>query len=171
MKLSRSSRDSIINLCSLLRSVASNPENYYSDVEVCSSLRSQGAMAKFSRNELNIKSMSLNWMKHSCEVLPQGFMTMDSLRKAALKAISKFAAKRPRADSERSKKIEARNQEVKIKNLEASVMWLIDINADLRTLCFDLANGQYNDANAYCLRVIAEIDAKIRSFDVAYSSK
>lgn len=91
---------SIENIRKLLQSIIASPSKYIDNKLLSNSLTSQASVAKINLTisaegeSLVIKPMSLNTFKTRCEEkIPDGFAGMDALRKVAIRALAKTAAK------------------------------------------------------------------------------
>jgi len=79
---------SIIALRNFLRDVCEKPVKYREDQLLRDALKSQGGLAKYTNEELGIKSTSINTLKRiSTEVVEGGFKALDDLRKGASERI------------------------------------------------------------------------------------
>lgn len=79
---------SVIFLKNMLKDACQNPSDYANDLYLTKSLKSQGAIAKYTNEDNYIYASSLNTVKRvSDECIEGGFQTLDKLRLAAYDAI------------------------------------------------------------------------------------
>lgn len=80
---------SVVALASFLREVTMNASNYCDDRELIAVLRSQGALAGFSREQYGIYGSSLNTVKRiAASTIDGGFEALNMLRVKALDTIA-----------------------------------------------------------------------------------
>lgn len=71
-----------------LKEIIDSPKQYKGDTALLKQLKSQGGLARFESEELNIEPCALNTFKNNAdEVIRGGFETIDQLRKNAVNAI------------------------------------------------------------------------------------
>ena len=89
-RLERSSK-STIGLRDLLRNICDSPASYKDNSDVISALKSQGALSKYTSEDLLIVPTSINTLKRvSDEYIEGGFQALDNLRKTALQRIDNY---------------------------------------------------------------------------------
>lgn len=93
------SSKSVIALRDLLRRVCQSPGDYLNDEILRLALKSQGALAKYSHEELSIIPTSINTLKRvSAEYIDGGFEILDDLRKSALERLEDTEQKSKKSD-------------------------------------------------------------------------
>ena len=78
---------SIVNLKTLLINVINNPQDYIEDNTLIDCLISQGKLAKYENEDLNIFSTSINTMKRLSTYQDCDFDSLDKLRMSALESL------------------------------------------------------------------------------------
>lgn len=87
-KRKEKSYKSILLLRDLLDNVCENPGKYTEDVQLRESLKSQGRLAKYYNEDLDIRASSINTFKRvTDEFIDGGFKALDNLRKIALERL------------------------------------------------------------------------------------
>lgn len=88
MKTLEVNQEKVLNTKALLFEIIEKPENYRDNINLLRALSSQGKLAKYTDDNLNIVSCSLNTMKNVAEnLLDRGFAELDDLRKSARDSI------------------------------------------------------------------------------------
>lgn len=101
-RVERNSR-SLIELRDLLRRVCESPHEYVDDAQLRLSLKSQGALAKFSREDLSILASSINTTKRiALEHIEGGYEALDNLRRSALQRLEE-CDNRPKKSNKRTR--------------------------------------------------------------------
>ena len=89
-KFPKQKEEGLSNLEALLREVINDPMSHSENKDLLFALGSQGSLAKYSYTERGIFGSSLNTLKRRSDVTTVGgFAALDSLRKAALTALTK----------------------------------------------------------------------------------
>lgn len=115
------STSSLLALYKFLTEVQGNPNAFVSDTELLSTLRSQGALARYASPTKGIFGSSLNTAKRTADIcLDGGFAQLDTLRQGCLEALTackaQAARKRPTSRAtltSRLKDLEAENQSLR----------------------------------------------------------
>lgn len=80
----------ILETKNILIEVIKNPASFKDDSELKTSLKSQGALAKYSNSDRGISPCSLNTLKNAAEsLLTRGFVELDELRISAKDSLEK----------------------------------------------------------------------------------
>ncbi|TCS37904.1 hypothetical protein EDC30_103196 [Paucimonas lemoignei] len=89
---------SVRALDKLLQEAIDNPASYAADNQFIAALKSQGALAKFSREDAGIAPSSINTIKRIAEdILADGFQGFDARRTSAADAIGIFLERSARS--------------------------------------------------------------------------
>jgi len=145
---------SIMNLVRILESYIETPSSFAENKKFLTSFSSQGSLARYKSDDFGVESMSLNTMKEECRFLPQGFFTLDVLRKSAKAAL---LVQKISSGVVKQKAKVPRDYKEQIKILEQEIMRLTGFNYELRTLCYQLATSKFTDVHEYYRKRIAEI--------------
>ena len=122
-RLERSSK-STIGLRDLLRNICDSPKSFKDNLDVISALKSQGALSKYTSEDLLIFPTSMNTLKRvSEEYIEGGFQSLDNLRKTALQRIEDY---KERDNS--SNKSTRTGLSKRVTELEGDVLMLEKIN-------------------------------------------
>jgi hypothetical protein len=115
---------SILALRDLLRKVCEQPSEYVKDSVLVKSLRSQGATARYSKQNENILGSSINTLKRiSDEHIDGGFQALDRLRVNALNQVTDYSEKK-----NDSNKITRAGLAKRVKELEEQNISLMKVN-------------------------------------------
>lgn len=118
---------SVIALKDLLLEIPKHPDEYLKDLYLLSSLKSQGAIAKYSNENKDIFATSINTVKRiSNDCIEGGYEKLDSYRINALEAISRHIAK-----SEKSNKTTRIGLLKRVDELEMENLRLKEVNFSL----------------------------------------
>jgi hypothetical protein len=88
-------RKSLVALEAFLKEVCAKPRDFTADEELCTALKSQGALASLERTDRGIMPGSINTFKRNADVILGGFSALDGLRLKAKAAIDALK-ERPR---------------------------------------------------------------------------
>lgn len=90
--------NSVTNSINLLKGIIESPIDHKENIELLSSLNSQGSFAVYSNETEGIISVSLNTHKKYAEILlPNGFSEFNHLRVSALKKLTELESKTDKA--------------------------------------------------------------------------
>lgn len=82
-------KKNVLNLQKFLMDICTNPNKYKKDNDLIKILGNQKTLSKFSNEEFELKSTSLNTLKRTCDKLfENGFDEIDRLRVLALNKLS-----------------------------------------------------------------------------------
>jgi len=118
----------------LLTKIIKNPNNHINDTYINKSLKSQGGLASYKNDELNIFPCSLNSQKSVAnETLDNGYSSLNDLRISALNAIKNASS--PSTKINKSTKEGLKN---KVTELENDITLLEQRNLLLSEFVLDL---------------------------------
>ena len=121
---------SIIALRNFLRDVCEKPVKYREDQLLRDALKSQGGLAKYTNEELGIKSTSINTLKRiSTEVVEGGFKALDDLRKGASERIEDLEQREKTSNKRTRSGLAKRVGELEEDNLilEQTIFFLVQV--------------------------------------------
>lgn len=143
-------RKSVLALDGLLVDVIKAPGKWIHNEELISSLKVQGKLAKWSSNELGIKSCSLNTLKTTADlVLNDGFLGLNKKRSSASLAIENELnkTKKPKNGTKLQLGGKVKEQASKISLLEQRNMLLTYIVKELQSLSINYANKSKSESS------------------------
>ncbi|MFK0310570.1 hypothetical protein ACIQUF_04935 [Pseudomonas sp. NPDC090233] len=151
-------RTSMVKLLALMHDVINNPALYRENMALVSALGSQVALACYADDERGITAFSLNTFKKHAIGLGETFQGIDSIRKAALKAIQKNKACRRQPSSRRSQSETIALLRKQRAAQDIDLMRLVMIVKELKDLAQRLAELDLPDRSGYYKKEISRIN-------------
>lgn len=133
---------SVIFLKNMLKDVCQNPSDYVNDLYLTKSLKSQGAITKYTNEDKCIYGSSLNTVKRiSDDCIEGGFQALDKLRSTAYDSI--IQKKEKENDSNKTTKI---GLVKRVNELEQELLLLRKINYSLLQCIARVSNAMQSIA-------------------------